>query len=159
VPQGYQLIRTTTKPSKALCDLNTYTVFLLAESRRSRLYTLGRNSRKLSHESVNRFLLREQYDPKDLFDEIKLNIDLIGGTLSGDDKVIDKPYSARSLTQLIGYFWQGLHHRVVKAIQLITLYYTDPEGKSVPINYRIYDKQEGKTKNDYFRILVHRYDS
>jgi hypothetical protein len=113
----------------------------------------------LSHESVNRFLLREHYDPKDLFDEIKLNIDLIGGTLSGDDKVIDKPYSARSLTQLIGYFWQGLHHRVVKAIQLITLYYTDPEGKSVPINYRIYDKQEGKTKNDYFRIFVHRDDS
>jgi hypothetical protein len=43
------------------------------------------------------FLLREQYDPKALFDEIKLNIDLIGGTLSGDDTVTDKPYTAQSL--------------------------------------------------------------
>lgn len=91
---------------------------------------------------VNRFLLRERYDPKDLFDEVKLHIDLIGGTLSGDDTIIDKPYSDPSLTELIGYFWSGKHHRVVKGIQLITLYYTDSSGKSVPVNYRIYNKME-----------------
>ena len=28
----------------------------------------------LSHDSVNRFLLRERYEPKDLFDEVKLYI-------------------------------------------------------------------------------------
>lgn len=27
----------------------------------------------LSHDSVNRFLLRERYEPKDLFDEVKLH--------------------------------------------------------------------------------------
>jgi hypothetical protein len=27
-------------------------------------------------------------------------------------------------------------------------------GNSVPINYRIYDKKEGKTKNDYFQEMV-----
>jgi hypothetical protein len=58
-----------------------------------------------SHDSANRFLLRGQYEPKDLFDEIKVNIDLIGGTLSGDDTVINKPYSAPYLTKIIGYFW------------------------------------------------------
>ena len=36
-------------------------------------------------------------------------------------------------------------------LPLITLYYTERIGKSVPVNYRIYNKQEGKTKNDYFR--------
>ena len=108
----------------------------------------------LSHDSVNRFLLRERYDPKDLFDEVKQHIDFSGGTLSGDDTVIDKPYSDPSLTELMGYFWSGLHHRVVKGIQLITLYYTDRSGKSVPVNYRIYNKQEGKTKNDYFREML-----
>ncbi len=46
----------------------------------------------LSHDSVNRFLLRERYEPKDLFDEIKLHINLVGGTLSADDTVIDKPH-------------------------------------------------------------------
>lgn len=59
-----------------------------------------------------------------------------------------------SLTELIGYFWPGLHHRVVKGIQLITLYYTDLSGKSVPVNYRIYYKQEGQTKNDYLREMI-----
>lgn len=27
-------------------------------------------------------------------------------------------------------------------------------GKSVPLNYRIYNKQEGKTKNDYLREMI-----
>jgi hypothetical protein len=33
-------------------------------------------------------------------------------------------------------------------------YYSDVEGNSVPINYRIYDKKEGKTKNDYFQQML-----
>lgn len=103
---------------------------------------------------VNRFLLRERYEPKDLFDEVQPHINLIGGTLSGDDTVIDKPYSDPSLTELIGYFWSGKHHRVVKGVQLITLYYTEDSGKSVPVNYRIYNKQDGKTKNDYLREMI-----
>ena len=108
----------------------------------------------LSHDSVNRFLLRERYEQKDLFDEVKLQINLVGGILSGDDTVIDKPYSNPSLTELIGYFLSGKHHRVVKGIQLITLYYTELSGKSLPITYRIYNKQEGKTKNDYLREMI-----
>lgn len=108
----------------------------------------------LSHDSVNRFLLRERYEPKDLFEEIKPNINLIGGTLSGDDTVIDKPHSDLKITELIGYYYSGRHHRAVKGIQLITLYYTDVALKSVPVNYRIYNKQEGKTKNDYLREMI-----
>lgn len=108
----------------------------------------------LSHDSVNRFLLREKYEPKDLFNEVKLYINLIGGTVSGDDTVIDKLYSDPSLIELIGYFWSGKHHKIVKGLNLITLYYTDPLGKSMPINYRIYNKQEEKTKNDYFREMI-----
>jgi hypothetical protein len=42
----------------------------------------------------------------------------------------------------------------VKGINLITLYYTESNGKSVPVNYRIYNKPEGKTKNDYFREMI-----
>ncbi len=108
----------------------------------------------LSHDSVNRFLLRERYEPLDLFDEVRRHINLVGGTLSGDDTVIDKPHSNPNLTELIGYVYSGRHHRTVKGIQLITLYYTDGAGKSVPVNYRIYNKQEGKTKNDYLREMI-----
>lgn len=86
--------------------------------------------------------------------EVRQHINLTGGTKSCDDTVIDKPYSDPNKTELIGYFWSGKHHRIVKGIQLITLDYTELSGKSVPINYRIYDKQEGKTKNDYFREMI-----
>lgn len=34
------------------------------------------------------------------------------------------------------------------------MYYTDLSGKSVPLNYRIYNKQEDKTKNDYLREMI-----
>lgn len=64
----------------------------------------------LSHDSVNRFLLRERYEPKDLFDEVKPYINLIGGTLRYDDTVIDKPHSNAKLTELISYVWSGRHH-------------------------------------------------
>lgn len=146
-------IRVTTKPSTAKCDLKTYTLFLLAESKYPGCTRLAEIMKDLSHDSVNRFLLRERYEAKDLFDEVKLYIDLVGGTLSGDDTVIDKPHS-NQLTELIGYYYSGRHHRTVKGIQLITLYYTDLFGKSVPVNYRIYNKQDGQTKNDYLREMI-----
>lgn len=127
---------------------------MLAESKYPGCTRLAEILGEMSHDSVNRFLLRERYEPKDLFDEVKQHINLEGGTLSGDDTVIDKPYSDPLLTELIGYFWSGKHHRVVKGIQLITLYYTECSGKSIPVNYRLYNKQEGKTKNDYLQEMI-----
>ena len=53
----------------------------------------------------------------------------------------------------VSYFWSGKHHKTVKGINLITLYYTEPKGFYAPINYRIYDKTENKTKNDYFQEM------
>jgi hypothetical protein len=108
----------------------------------------------ISHDSVNRFLLRERYEALDLFNEIKPYVNLHGGILSVDDTVVDKPYSNPNKTELIDYFWSGKHHKVVKGINLLTLYYSDDQGTSVPINYRLYDKREGKTKNQYFREMV-----
>ncbi len=149
-----QTIRTITKPTTGKCDLNTYTLFLLAESKYPGCTRLAEIMEDLSHDSVNRFLLRERYEPKDLFDEVSPHLNLIGGILSGDDTVIDKPHSDPKITELIGYYYSGRHHRAVKGIQLITLYYTEFSGKSVPINYRIYNKREEKTKNDYLREMI-----
>lgn len=109
---------------------------------------------ELSHDSVNRFLLRENYTPRDLFDEVKEHLILVGGIGSADDSVLDKPYSDPQKTELMGYFWSGKHKRTVKGINLISLYYTDRTGTSYPVNFRIYDKREGKTKNEYFREMV-----
>jgi hypothetical protein len=108
----------------------------------------------VSHDSVNRFLLRERYEPKDLFEMIEKVINLEGGILSVDDTVIEKLYSQPKHSELINYFWSGKYHKSIIGINLISLYYSDTYGNSVPINYRIYDKKEGKTKNDYFREMV-----
>ncbi len=97
---------------------------------------------------------RERYDPKDLFTEIKGEIELRGGTLSGDDTVVEKPYSDPDKTELIGYYWSGKHKKTIKGINLITLYYTDGKGHSFPVNYRVYNQADGKTKNDYLREMV-----
>jgi hypothetical protein len=120
-----------------------YMGFLMSEPKSSTCTRLS-EVMNISHDSVNRFLLRESYEPKDLFNEAKRLLNLVGGTLNVDDSTLDKPYSQRM--ELVGHFWSGKHHRVVKGLNLITLYYTDPQGRSLPVNYRVYDKAEGKTK-------------
>ena len=147
-------MRVLSKPSSAKCNLNLYTLFLLAEPKYVSCQRLAQILEQLSHDSINRFLARERYTPRDLFEWVKPKIQLHGGSLSGDDTVLDKPYSSPSKTALVNYFWSGKHKKVVKGINLITLYYTDPTGVSVPVNYRLNDKNDGKTKHDYFREML-----
>ena len=145
------VIRAISRPSTALCTLSMYIGFLLSEPRSPSCCRLA-EVMAVSHDSVNRFLERERYTPVDLFAEVKAGLNLKGGTLSVDDSVLDKPYS--QYMALVGFYWSGKHHRVVKGINLITLYYTDLQGHHQPVNYRLYDKAEGKTKNDYFQEML-----
>ena len=141
------------KPSTAKCTLSMYIAFLLSEPKSANCQRLSEVI-EISHDSANRFLLRENYTPADLFNEVKPHIRLENGSLSVDDTVIDKPYANLEKWDLLGWFWSGKHKRPVKGLNLITLYYTDPAGKQVPVNYRIYNKSEGKTKNDYFLEML-----
>ncbi len=150
----YRIIREISKPSTAQCNLEHYTLFLLSEPKHGGCSRLAQVLGDVSHDSVNRFLLRERYEPKDLFDMVKTIINMRGGILSVDDTVIEKLYSNPKYAELIGYFWYGKYHKTIKGLNLITLYYSDIHGNSVPLNYRIYDKREGKTKNDYFREML-----
>lgn len=150
----YRTIREISKPSTAQCNLEHYTLFLLSEPKHGGCSRLAEILSDVSHDSVNRFLLRERYEPKDLFDIVTSIINLLGGILSVDDTVIEKLYSDPKNAELIGYFWSGKYHKSIKGLNLITLYYRDIHENAVPINYRIYDKSERKTKNEYFREMV-----
>ena len=145
------MIRKTTRPTTARCTLPMYMGFLISEPKSATCTRLAEVT-GISHDSVNRFLERESYEPIDLFKESTSELILNGGTLSVDDSVLDKPYS--NYMALVGHFWSGKHHRAVKGINLITLYYTDPTGSHMPVNFRIYDKSEEKTKNDYFQDMM-----
>ena len=78
----------------------------------------------VSHDEVNRFLLSGEFTGKMLFISVCRSIDLYGGTLSGDDSVLDKPYTKRGTTELVGRFYLGKHHSVVQGINIIVLVYT-----------------------------------
>lgn len=142
------------KPTNSNCNLAIYILFLLSEPKYVSCVRLSEIFNNLSHDSVNRFLITQTYKPQDLFDQVKEFIVLRGRTLSVDDMVIDKPYSNHLKSDLIDYFWSGKHHKTVKGINIITLYYTDVNGISMPINYRIINKQESKIKHEYFYLFV-----
>ena len=144
-------MRTVTRPPTARCTMPMYISFLISEPKYTSCCHLA-EVMGISHDSVDRFLQRENFTPKDLFDQARLQLDLKGGVVSVDDSVLDKPYS--QYMALVGYFWSGKHHCTVKGIDLITLYYTDKLGNHAPINFRLYDKAEGKTKNDYFLDML-----
>ena len=144
-------MRMITRPSTAKCTMPLYISFLISEPHYPSACRLAKLM-NISHDSVNRFILRESYTPKDLFDQAKQQLDLKEGVLSVDDSVLDKPYSHQMA--LVGHFWSGKHHRSVKGINLITLYYTDIKGHHLPVNYRIYNKLDHKTKNDYFLEML-----
>lgn len=139
-------------------EASEYIAYLLSEPKGSSCVRSGKVL-QISHDEVNRFLASGTFTGKDLFDRALPLLDPVGGTVSVDDTVIDKPFSAPGQTELVAKFYSGRHHKVVLGINLIVLHYTDIHGVSVPVNWRVYRKSEDKTKNDYFmdmyRELLH----
>jgi DDE superfamily endonuclease len=100
-----------------------------------------------AHDAFTRLLTRLEPDPEALWREAEGLIDPRAGVLVIDDSTLDKPYAER--IDLVTSHWSGKHHRVARGINLITLLWTDGDRK-VPVDYRLYDKADGRTKNDHF---------
>ncbi len=113
------VIRRIKHASTATCTLPIYMGFLMTEPNSISCTQLA-ETYNISHDSVNRFLEREDYTPHDLYQEAIQHIDNNKLIVSIDDTVLDKPYSQHM--DLVSYFWSGKHHRSVKGINLITLY-------------------------------------
>ena len=147
-------LRILSKPSTAKCNQDIYSAYLMSEPINSSCLRLSEIMKNVSHDSINRFLCRKKYTGQDLYIENSRELNLIGGSLSVDDSVLDKPYSNPEHAALIDYFWSGKHHKAVIGINLVTLFYIDTSGKCLPINFRIYDKRQNKTKNDHFKEML-----
>ena len=147
-------MRAITKDTTANCNIEIYARYLLSEPLHATCTSLSQILKGVSHDSVNRFLLRENFSPQDLLKDTEGKIDMVGGVISVDDMVLDKPYSDINKSELISYYYSGKHHNTVKGINIITLYYTDFHGIRVPINYRIIDPKDKKTKNELFREML-----
>lgn len=105
-----------------------------------------------AHDAFTRLLHRLEPDPETLWRESRRLVDVRSGVLVLDDSTLDKPYARKM--DLVARHWSGKHKRVVNGINLVTLLWTDGD-KSVPCDYRIYDKaNDGLTKNDHFRAML-----
>ena len=106
-------MRVITGETTANCNLEIYARYLLSDPIHATCTSLSQILDGVSHDSVNRFLLRENYTPKDLLKDTEGKIDKIGGVISVDDMVVDKPYSNANKSELIAYYYSGKHHDTV----------------------------------------------
>ena len=154
--------------TKSKCNIQIYTNFLIACPYRAECTKLANVVLGVPHDSVNRFLNNNCFEPKQIFKEAKsiIGFNLKGGYLSVDDTILDKPYSLYENCKLLGSYYSGKHKRPVKGICLITLFYTDLSGRTSPVNFRIFVKNENvkaeksteqsteKSKNQHYRDMV-----
>ena len=66
-----------TKSSTAKCNDEMYMSYLLSEPQYTSCVRLSTIMQTISHDSINRFLERERYEPQDLFDEEKLRAGML----------------------------------------------------------------------------------
>lgn len=100
-----------------------------------------------AHDSFTRLLHRLEPDAETLWDEARSLVVRRRGVLVIDDSTLAKPYARR--IDLVTRHWSGKQHGVISGINLITLLWTDGDRK-IPVDYRIYSKSDGRTKNDHF---------
>ncbi len=109
---------------------------------------------QISHDMVNRFLSRQNFQPADLWTLVKPHLDdKADSFLLVDDSVQAKKYAR--FIELAKRQYSGNEHTIVNGINLVNLVHsTGNEGDFLPIDYRIYHPQtDEKTKNDHFQEM------
>lgn len=130
-----------------------YTLYLLSETKSPHCTKLS-SILWVVHDKINRYLQNNKFKGYDLFKEIEEHIDKEWWELSVDDSVTDKLFSNIWKSDLADQFWSWKHKKVVNWIDLITLFYTDKKWLKIPVNFRVVDKSEWKTKNEYFLEML-----
>ena len=104
-----------------------------------------------AYDAFTRLLTRLEPDPETLGQESRTQLDPTGGVLVIDDSTLDKPYATS--IELVTRHWSGKHHAVVRGINRVSLVWTDGD-RHIPCDYRVYEKADGRTKNDHFADML-----
>lgn len=138
--------------SRHKCTKELYKAYLQASSMRYSGLALSEVSPyPISHDSISRWLNDKCFRPRDLWEIAYKHVDSSQPSLLiCDDTVLAKTRSQK--IELVNYQYSGNAHDVIAGIGLINLLWHGLESESsVPIDYRIYDKDtDGKTKNTHF---------
>jgi hypothetical protein len=115
-------------------------------------HTAPEGDRTPAHDAYTRLLQRLPPDSEALWTEVQPLVKRKQGKLVIDDSTLDKPYASKMA--LVTRHWSGKHGRVVQGINLVSLVWTDGDGR-LPCDFRIYHKaQDGLSKNEHFRYMV-----
>jgi hypothetical protein len=104
-----------------------------------------------AHDAFTRLLNRLEPDPEELWIEAEPVVAKAHGVLVIDDSTLDKPHAQHMA--LVTRHWSGSHRRVVRGINLITLLWTNGDRK-IPVDYRVFNKADSRTKHDHFWDLL-----
>jgi len=141
---------------KQKCSLKLYRNFLIANHNRYSGNELAQVSpdESMAHDSVNRWLLRTDFTPSELWRQVKPLVRPTEGYLVGDDTLLEKPYSRQNELAKVQY--SGVRHGQLNGINLVNLLWTSGI-EYIPVDYRIYYKQnDDKTKNDHYLEMLNR---
>lgn len=139
---------------KQKVNLKLYSDFLVANNNRYSGSELARVAPgdSLAHDSVNRWLLKSDFSPSDLWREVKPLVETERGYLIVDDTLLEKPYSRKS--EATTWHYSGVRHDIMRGICLVNLLWTGG-NQYVPVDYRLYNKKnDDKTKNDHFQDML-----
>src|SRR5215210_8053472 len=137
------------------CSDEDYINFLIATPRSvsatEAARVQGEDERAPAHDAFTRLLHRLEPDASTLWREARSQVSLSQGILVIDDSTLDKPYARKM--ELVTRHWSGKHKAVVSGVNLVTLLWTDGD-RHIPCDYRVYDKADGKTKNDHSGDMI-----
>ena len=141
---------------KPRCSVKLYSTFLEVTTSRYSAVSMSEvmpDSKKLSHDSITRWLSRAKVQPKDLWEVANKEIDKRRGILAFDDVVIDKSRSEKM--ELVRWQYSGTEHGIVKGIGVVNAIWQTGKDDYTPIDYRIWNPpDDGKTKNEHFRDML-----
>lgn len=150
--------------------LDIYTDYLICQNQHATAIGLSNLlDGQLSHDQITRFLNRNDYSSKDLWQYVKADIHkhekTKGGVLIIDDTIEEKPYTDEN--EIISWHFSHAKGRCVKGVNLLSCL-VRYEDIALPIAYEVISKdmhfcdvktkkekrQASITKNQHFRAMV-----
>jgi len=150
--------------------LDIYTDYLICQNQHATAIGLSNLLEgELSHDQITRFLNRNDYGSKDLWQYVKADVrrheQTTGGVLIIDDTIEEKPYTDES--EIVSWHFSHAKGRCVKGVNILSglIRYGDI---ALPISYEVINKdlhfcdiktkkekrQSSTTKNQMFRTIV-----
>lgn len=132
-----------------------YCQYLLSSPNNYTLNNLANHLENVSHDTINRYLAKENFTSESLWQNVKKDIQISeNSAIIFDDTVLDKRFGEK--IELVRRQYSGTEHRVLSGIGLVNCVYVNPElGLFWVIDYRIYQPEyDDKTKLDHVADML-----